>query len=126
MAKAFKKGDAVTYLASWDNKGTVAYRHAVVHSCGSKQMILTDAVSGQEIGRHFAPVKGDADKVGYAQWSGTFARMTDEEAEALCFAVVSKMPAALAVENERRKAFPALRPIEVEFHEPRALNRTGL
>lgn len=76
MAKAFKKGDLVTYLNDWDRKGTVTFRHAIVHSCGAKQMVLTDAKTGEEMGRHFAPELGTIGK------PGTFPRMTTEEAQA--------------------------------------------
>lgn len=85
MTKAFTKGQEVTYISDWDRKGTVTYRHAVVYSCGKKQMVLTDAETGEEMGRHFAPDHGSLETVemgGYAfrMAGGTFPRMTDEEA----------------------------------------------
>jgi hypothetical protein len=76
MGKAFTKGQEVTQIADWDRKGTVTFRHAVVYSCGAKQMVLTDAETGEEMGRNFRPVVGEV--------CGTFPRMTDEEARAAC------------------------------------------
>lgn len=76
MAKAFAKGQEVTYIADWDHKGTVYFRHAVVYSCGMKQMVLTDAETGVEMGRHFSPQVGEI--------VGTFPRMSDDEARAAC------------------------------------------
>jgi hypothetical protein len=55
MAKAFTKGDRVTLLIDWDLKGTVVFYDAIVHSCGKVQMVLTDAHTGEELGRHFQP-----------------------------------------------------------------------
>lgn len=84
-ATAFKKGQLVTVIGSWDNKGTVYYRHAVVYSCGKKQMILTDAVTGEEFGGIFRnPKVGSLDTVTSHNWNGVFLRMTDAEAEAAC------------------------------------------
>lgn len=77
MTKAFKKGDLVTYIDDWDRKGSTYYRHAVVYSCGKKQMVLTDAETGVEMGRNFRPERasGLGDQ-------GTFPRLTEEEARA--------------------------------------------
>jgi hypothetical protein len=80
MPRAFTKGQLVTLFTSWDGKGTVAYRHAIVHSCGTKRMVLTDAESGEEIGRAFPPVVGSQDAV-LGFYGETFPRMTDREAE---------------------------------------------
>lgn len=85
MAKAFNKGDEVTYINDWDRKGTVSFRHAVVYSCGKKQMVLTDAETGEEIGRHFRPERAE---IGDA---GTFARMTDAEATAAALALADNI-----------------------------------
>lgn len=51
----FKKGDAVFLISDWDRKGTVRIIEARVYSCGKKQMILTSATTGKELGRHFWP-----------------------------------------------------------------------
>lgn len=74
---AFSKGELVTLINNWDRNGTVSFRHAVVYSCGLKRMILTDAVTGEEIGRDFQPVRA----VGFE--FGTRERLTDEAATAL-------------------------------------------
>lgn len=74
MSKAFNKGQLVTLFGDWDRRGTVYFRNAVVYSCGKKQMVLTDAETGEEIGRHFKPAIGEM--------LGTFPRMTDTEAHA--------------------------------------------
>ena len=83
--KAFTKNQEVTYISAWSRKGAVIYRHAIVHSCGNKQMCLIDAESGEMMGRHFSPELGrieDIDNVIGNSASGTFPRMTDEEAHA--------------------------------------------
>lgn len=130
MSKAFKKGQLVTYVASWDNKGTVTFRDAIVHSCGAKQMVLTDAATGKEMGRHFAPVLGSLDNVSAFNWGGTFPRMTEEEATAVCLKV-----GELVVKAEREHIaarriqyasasagyHAALDKGEAELHEPRAM-----
>jgi hypothetical protein len=82
MTKAFTKGQEVTHIAAWNRSGTVYYRDAIVHSCGKVQMVLTDAETGEEMGRHFHP--GADRKYGFAQ---TFPRMTKEEAVAKCLEV---------------------------------------
>lgn len=91
MTKAFTKGQEVTYIASWDDKGSVFYRHAVVYSCGKKQMVLTDAVTGAEMGRNFKPEVGTTE----TRWEGncvysaggTFPRVYGEELQALCLKI---------------------------------------
>jgi len=76
VSKQFSKNDQVTYITNWDRKGTFMFQHAVVYSCGNKQMVLTDAINGKEMGRHYSPEIGEAE--------GTFPRMTDDEAIAHC------------------------------------------
>lgn len=56
MAKAFKKGERVTVITDWDWKGTVAVRHATVHSCGTNVLRLTCDVTGDEFGHEYYPV----------------------------------------------------------------------
>jgi hypothetical protein len=51
----FKKGDAVCWISDWDNKGQVRIVRAVVYSCGKKRMVLSDAASGEELGRNYRP-----------------------------------------------------------------------
>ena len=69
--KTFTKGQNVTHITNWDHNGTFVFRQALVYSCGKKQMILTDLLTGEEIGRHFNPEIGAAN---------TFPVMTTEEA----------------------------------------------
>ena len=80
MTKAFTKGQAVTHIALWNGKGTFTVRHAIVHSCGMKQMVLTDAVTNEDMGRHFLPIDSSKSEDMHAQTCGTFPRMTDAEA----------------------------------------------
>ena len=39
-AKRFNKGDAVTYITSWDGNGTFTFEHWTVYSSGKQQMVL--------------------------------------------------------------------------------------
>jgi len=127
--KAFTKGQLVTRLAQWDHEGTVTYRHAVVYSCGVKRMVLTDAVTGEEIGRNFRPEIGDVDNVPAHGWEGTFPRMTDEEAAELSLKVAAKIITALhehyaerlAKWGDDRDYAAAMRAQEARIHEPRAI-----
>lgn len=118
--KAFNKNDAVTYVCNWDNKGTFMFQHAVVYSCGAKQMILTDAINGEEMGHNFAPAIGDTE--------GAFPRMTDDEAIAHCLKAAKKY---LPKEAARYKRMIELNAGEVHYcaamenslaklHEPQA------
>ena len=51
----FKKGDAVTIIRKWSKECATYAQKAVVYSCGKKQMVLTCAITGQELGRNFLP-----------------------------------------------------------------------
>lgn len=104
MAKAFTKGQEVTFIADWDRKGTVTFRHAVVYSCGVKQMVLTDAETGEEMGRHFRPQVGclevrKCEKGYFYMPGGTFPRMTDEQA------VEAGLKIAAAIQSYERAHF---------------------
>jgi hypothetical protein len=103
MTKAFTKGQEVTYISDWDRKGTVTYRHAVVYSCGKKQMVLTDAETGEEMGRHFDPFQGSLETVslgyGFKMAGGTFPRMTAEEA------VEAGLKVAASIQEYERQHF---------------------
>lgn len=71
--KAFTKGDRVTRISDWDGKGTVAIQEAIVHSCGVKRLILTDAETGEEIGRNFRAERNEPeDRI--TRWGGHFAQ----------------------------------------------------
>ena len=139
MTKAFRKGQEVTHIQNWDNKGTFTYTHAIVYSCGTKQMVLTDAANGREMGRHYQPELGrleasvmDRDGVEYQLLpGGTFPRMTDEEAEAACLLAAANRNEHYREHYEALKLGywaqdPAVMDREIAaLHEPRALNRTG-
>lgn len=130
--KAFTKGERATLIGSWDNRGTFSFRQVIVHSCGKKQMVLTDIDSREEIGRHFVPAVGNVETLSCFNWGATFKRLNDVDAEALCLQLGAALPAVCAAENERRAAWNesqgrvCLLPINLdEMHEPRAINRTG-
>lgn len=126
MTKAFKKGDEATLIASWDRKGTVCTRQVIVHSCGKKQMVLIDAESGKEIGRHFKPHRAGPGEFGVRP------RITGDELreEAL---------ACAAAEREREEAHfarclagghgedydAAIRKEMAELHDFEVIDRTG-
>ena len=128
MTKAFNKGDEVTYISDWDRKGATYFRHAIVYSCGKKQMVLTDAETGEEIGRHFRPVRAE---IGFA---GTFARMTDAEATAAALALAENIIARETANFERclqrdgtSEGYQnAIRKDLANLHEPRADSLTEL
>lgn len=137
MAKAFKKGELVTYISSWDRCGTAIYRHAVVYSCGVKQMVLTDEATGEEMGRHFAPNVGSLeytfkDHNGWQSFTaagGTFKRMTDEEAVEACLKVGAADVEYQTAHYERCLAGGhgegynnAIRKGIAKLHEPRAMS----
>ena len=51
----FTKGQKVTHISRRNNLGDFTYRDAIVYSCGKKRMILTDEITGEEIGRNYNP-----------------------------------------------------------------------
>lgn len=55
MTKAFKKGQKVTVIMDWDQKGMAYVRQATVYSCGYKQLKLTCDVTGEEFGHNLRP-----------------------------------------------------------------------
>lgn len=122
MAKAFKKGEAVTYIADWDCKGTVYFRHAIVYSCGAKQMVLTDSTTGVEMGRNFRPIVGEI--------IGTFPRMSDEAAVTKCLEAGASIVASERARFDRCLAAghgesynAAIREDIDQLHEPRAIKK---
>ena len=127
MSKAFTKGQKVTHLASWDSKGTVTYRDAIVHSCGTKQMVLTDEATGQEMGRRFSPEMGSLERVNL-YLGATFPRMTEEEAIAaslkfggLVVEYQRKHYAACLSSSTNARYKAAIEAEASELHEPRAM-----
>lgn len=131
MKKAFSKGQPVTFISSWDNKGTFYYVHAVVYSCGQKQCVLTNAVTGQEMGRHFTPAVG-VPVDGPMRFRGTVARLSDAEAEALCLELAAAYIAFETADYTRRAEnasyygegyLKGMKARIAELHEPRAIKR---
>lgn len=84
----FKKNDLVTNFYRWDGAGDYGYTQAIVYSCGKKQMVLTDEITGEEMGRNYHPSGVDSFAPAYdLVLSGTAPRMTPEEAEVFCVAL---------------------------------------
>jgi len=76
----FTKGQKVTHISRWNNLGDFTYRDAIVYSCGKVRMVLTDAITGEEIGRNFKP---DGNTYGVI----TIPQISDEEV----FVMVAEM-----------------------------------
>lgn len=134
--KAFTKGEEVTVLNTWDNKGTVSFTHAVVYSCGTKQMVLTDATTGNEIGRHFKPVRSNGESLPVNAsngWELTFSRLSDEGATRICLELGASIVAyeieqgekCLSRHSDHEGYCNAIKRDMEQLHEPRAINRTG-
>lgn len=122
MTKAFNKGDLVTYISSWDNKGTVVYRQAVVVSCGKKQMTL-QTENGVMMGRNYHPVAGTTEGLG-----GTFPRMEGEELERVALQIAANIVASETKHFETCLAAghgegydAAIRKQMNELHEPQVM-----
>lgn len=135
--KAFAKGAEVTIFGGYDSKGTIHYTHAVVYSCGAKQMVLTDATTGNELGRHFTPAcatEEDATTRSYREgYEATFPRLSDEEATRIGLRMAER---SIVNETEhyenclRRHAdlsayCDSIRRDMATIHEPRVINLTG-
>ena len=128
MTKAFNKGDEVTYISDWDRRGTALFRHAIVYSCGKKQMVLTDAETGEEMGRHFRPERAEIGR------GGTFARLTDAEATAAALALAENILIDQTAHYERCLQNDAagegykssIRKSLAELHAPRAASYSEL
>lgn len=74
------KGNRLTQIASWNNKGTFSITQAEVYSCGKKQMVLNVAGSDECLGRNYRP---GLDQGGFGHnCIFLFPEMTNEEAEA--------------------------------------------
>ena len=132
--KAFSKGEAVTLVQNWDSKGTISIRHAVVYSCGTKQMILTDAVTGDEIGRHFKPFRATATDFGDIRvLVATFPKMSAEDAERVGFILAEKFlgeqrafyARCIASHGASAGYVQAIEREIALLHEPRVIDRTG-
>jgi hypothetical protein len=135
--KAFAKGAEVTLFNGYDSKGTIIYNHAVVYSCGAKQMVLTDAATGNELGRHFAPVcatEEDATTRSYSVgYEATFPRLTDEEATRIGLLMAARMIVnetahyenCLSRHADYEAYCEAVRRDMALMHEPRVMDYTG-
>lgn len=49
----YTKGQAVTVIRDWDNKGTYTYQFCTVVAAGKKNLILADAKTGEALGANF-------------------------------------------------------------------------
>jgi len=98
MAKVFKKGQRVTLITKWDSKGTFTLTPAVVYSCGAKQMVLTHATTGVELGRHYLPKR--------EQYSFGLVIDASEDAEAVALAQAAAWIANEIADYEDRMARP--------------------
>lgn len=94
MAKEFKKGEAVTLVRNWNSKGEFAVTAAIVYSCGAKQMVLTDAETGYELGRNFLPTE--------KQYSRALVLKAGVDAQAVALECAKKFIADEIAEYERR------------------------
>ena len=137
--KAFKKGDMVTVISNWDSKGTVSYRHCVVHSCGLQRLVLIDAVTGKCVGRDFRPKKAksltdvieDTNHIHFGTM--IFARFSEDEIKSIVIPFAEHILALEKKDIERDLLDDLNHPSRVrrlesklaELHEPRAYNRTG-
>jgi len=99
--KAFKKNQEATLIGNWDGQGTMFYRDVVVYSCGKKQMVLTCAITGEELGRNFKPEVGKVEEASY-YWNGCFPRMTEEDAIATCLEAAEIYLAKETADRTRR------------------------
>lgn len=130
--RAFKKGEQVTLLTNWDSKGTVAYRHCVVHSCGLKRLVLLDAETGQCIGRDFTPEKAESVNDLISAHFGIFRRLSEDEVKALAIPCAENILAEQKTHIERSLEdspnencrLRQLKELEA-LHEPRTHNLTG-
>jgi hypothetical protein len=127
MTTVFNKGDKVTYITSWDNKGTVVYRDAIVHSCDKKQMILIDPETLEEMGRLFKPAVGfDLRNTR----EGTYPRMTEAEAITECLRLgalivqeqTHRFNSCITANEANTPYINAIKRELSELHEPRAMS----
>lgn len=108
-AKAFKKGEIVTYVGIYSREtGAFYFRTCVVMSCGAKRMTLADATTGKMLGSDFCPLEGfaslyhrqlenDTRPACVFYGHGTFKHMADADAERFCLEC-----SALWIEAERQ------------------------
>lgn len=127
MSKQFKKGDKVTILSSWDDAGTVYAIQAVVHSCGSKRMLLTSEATGAELGNEYHPEYLPDHCI---RWEGrkVVHRLEGSELESAGMALAEYWLKAQRAYLETLRNSPYytaawIERVESELHEPRFLIR---
>ena len=96
----FTKGQPVTFLQSWDDKGTVSIHELFVYSCGRKQMILVNAAGEKFAGQFFSPDGNDARRQVHP-------RLGKAEAEAAAIALGNEIIAAQRAYMESKLTNPA-------------------
>ena len=102
--KDFTKGDRVTLIRDWNDKGAVYFNQAIVFSCGAKRMILTDEETGEELGRNYSP------KLAANGALGTRPRVEGAELIAEAFAVAAASQARRIARFEDRATSPDVYP----------------
>ena len=118
-----KKGDKVTMIKSWDERGTVAYYQAEVLSWGKIRATL---IQESNTARRFC-----TPKVATNNEQGIYPRMTDEAAEAMCLIVGRNVAAERKaqwekdIEQNSHNAFyvAAIQKQINELHEPKAIKK---
>ncbi len=121
----FTKGQEVTLLQDWDRKGTVRIAELTVHSCGKKQMILTDCSGDKFEGQFFFPTGTDGRNYRIV------ARLSAEAAEAAAIEMGADVAKVEREAMERAIAHcghpeshgytKAVRAEIAEIHEPRVI-----
>ena len=119
----FTKGQPVTFLQNWDDKGTVRIVELTVCSCGKKQMVLVDGSGTKFQGHHFLPVEA---QYGHSR---VVARLSHEDAVAAAMVLGAEIVAAERSRYEHALTIPgcgdgyynAMRRDIAALHEPRAV-----
>ena len=119
----FTKGQQVTFLQNWDDKGTVRVVDLTVYSCGKKQMVLVDAAGAKFQGRNFRPTEAQH---GFCR---VVAKLTQADATAAALALGAEIVAAERSRFDRNLTIPgcgdgyynAMRRDIAALHEPRAV-----
>jgi hypothetical protein len=96
----FTKGQPVTFLQSWDDKGTVCIHELFVYSCGRKQMILVNAEGEKFAGQFFSPDGSDPRRQVHP-------RLSKADAEAAAIALGNEIIATTRTYCESKLTNPA-------------------
>ena len=116
MTAAFKKGQKVTLVVDWDRKGTIAVTPAMVYSCGKRIMVLTHALTGEELGRNYRPCEGEG-------WTGEFVfdgALTEDRLLDLANMLIARQPAFFDQQEAQGRDFSKDR---AAMHEARIIRR---